>query len=298
MHELNSTWLESFRILCEERSFTRAAARLNMTQPGMSQHIAKLEERLGTRLVERDAPGFMLTEAGDKTLALARSRWREERDFLARLEDVDADSGKVALACSGSFAMLVYPRLIGWMTSAPGLTVVLDAAPEDRIVEGVLSGAFDIGVVSGEPRHPRLTLERLGDEHLDLILSQDWAGRSPTLQGLQALGFIQHPDGARYADRVLGANFADDYPGAEGLRIRSTVNQIGQIPAPVAAGLGYTVLPRSGVLAFPGRDRLAIAELPQPSMLELRLIELRGKSRSKRIEKLVDLVRREAAKLD
>ena len=47
MSDLNSLWLKSFTILCEERHFTRAAARLNMTQPGMSQHIAKLEQHLG-----------------------------------------------------------------------------------------------------------------------------------------------------------------------------------------------------------------------------------------------------------
>ena len=72
MRELNSLWLKSFTVLCEERHFTRAAERLNMTQPGMSQHIAKLEEQLGVPLVERDAPGFALTDAGEKTLAMAR----------------------------------------------------------------------------------------------------------------------------------------------------------------------------------------------------------------------------------
>ena len=97
MSDLNSLWLKSFTVLCEERHFTRAAARLNMTQPGMSQHIAKLEQQLGVPLIERDAPGFALTDAGEKTLAMARARWREERDFLESLDDEDEDRGKAAL---------------------------------------------------------------------------------------------------------------------------------------------------------------------------------------------------------
>ena len=298
MSALNSSWMESFRILCEERSFTRAAERLHMTQPGMSQHIAKLEERLGTKLVEREAPGFLLTEAGEKTLALAQSRWREERAFLASLDDEDADKGRLSLTCSGSFATFLYPRLIEWMAEAPGLSITLDAAPEESIVQGVLAGAFDFGIVSSEQRHPGLAMERLGAEPLDLALPGAWQGRTPRFSDLQDLGYIHHPDGPRYADLVLGTNFAPDYRGWETLRIRSAVNQIGQIPAPVAGGLGYTILPRSGILAFPDRDKLSIAPLAQPTLLELRLIWLKGKTRSKRAEKLARIVREEAGRLD
>jgi DNA-binding transcriptional LysR family regulator len=152
MNDLNSLWLKSFTVLCEERHFTRAAARLNMTQPGMSQHIAKLEQKLGVALIERDAPGFALTDAGEKTLAMARARWREERDFLESLDDEDEDRGKISAASSSSFAMLLYPALIQWMADAPGISASLTAAPEDSIVAGVLSGSYDVGVIANAPR--------------------------------------------------------------------------------------------------------------------------------------------------
>lgn len=196
MNELNSRWLRSFTVLCEEKHFTRAAERLNMTQPGMSQHIAKLEQQIGRLLIERDAPSFLLTEAGEKTLAMAIARWRSEKDFLESLGDGNPDAGKISFACSGSFAMLLYPALMDWMALAPDLSVHLTAAPEDRVVEGVLSGTFDLGVIADNPRHPHLEVEGLGTEHLDLILPCDWAGRLPTFEELQSLGYIQHPDGA------------------------------------------------------------------------------------------------------
>ena len=229
---------------------------------------------------------------------MARSRWREERAFLASFDDEDTDKGRLSLTCSGSFATFLYPRLIEWMAEAPGLSIALDAAPEESIVQGVLSGAVDFGIVSGDQRHPRLEMESLGWEHLDLVLPGEWQGRTPSLSELQELGYIHHPDGPSYADLVLGANFAPDYRGWEILGIRSSVNQIGQIPAPVAGGLGYTILPRSGILAFPDRDKLSTAPLGQPTLLELRLIWLKGKTRSKRAEKLARIVREEAGRLD
>lgn len=297
MTELNSHWLKSFTVLCEEGHFTRAAERLNMTQPGMSQHIAKLEKQLGKMLVERDMPGFVLTDAGEKTLAMARARWREEREFRDSLEDEDGDRGVVSTACSGSFAMLLYPSLIAWMADAPEISARLTAAPEESIVSGVLAGTYDVGIVGDVPRHPRLTSEHLGPEPLDLILPLEWEGRRLDFEGLQALGMVQHPDGALYADAVLGANFASEYRGTDSLRVRSFVNQIGQILAPVAQGLAYSILPRSGVLAFPQREKLSIASLPQSSVLHLHLIMLNRKTRSPRVEKLARLIREEVGKL-
>lgn len=297
MTKLNSHWLRSFTVLCEEGHFTRAAERLNMTQPGMSQHIAKLEQQLGKSLIERDTPGFVLTDAGEKTLAMARARWREEREFLESLEEGGEDRGKVSVACSGSFAMLLYPSLVAWMAEAPEISALLTAAPEESIVSGVLAGTYDVGIVGDAPRVPRLASEHLGPEPLDLILPLKWEGRLPEFEDLQALGLVQHPDGALYADAVLGANFASEYRGTESLRVRSFVNQIGQIPAPVVQGLAYSILPRSGVLAFPQREKLSIASFPQSSVLQLHLITLKRKTRSPRVEKLARLIREEVGKL-
>ena len=297
MAELNSQWLKSFTVLCEEAHFTRAAERLNMTQPGMSQHIAKLEQQLGKSLIEREMPGFVLTDAGEKTLALARARWRQERQFLDSLEDENEDRGVVSVACSGSFAMLLYPSLIAWMAEALEISALMTAAPEESIVSGVLAGSFDLGIVGDAPRSPRLETEHLGPEPLDLILPLEWEGRLPEFEDLQALGLVQHPDAALYADAVLAANFASEYRGAERLRVRSFVNQIGQIPAPVTQGLAYSILPRSGVLAYPERKKLSIASFPRPSILQLHLIALKRTNRSPRVEKLVRLIREEVGKL-
>jgi DNA-binding transcriptional LysR family regulator len=98
-----------------------------------------------------------------------------------------------------------------------------------------------------------------------------------------------------YADDLLAKNFPEDYAGADRLKVRTTVNQIGQIPAPVAEGVGYTLLPRSGLAAFTEADRLRVAQLSVQRHLDLWAISRRGRVPSARA-KAAMAVFREIAK--
>lgn len=288
---LNAEWLETFAVLCELQHFTRAAERLHMTQPGVSQRLRRLEEELGHTLILRDGGRFQLTHAGEAVRALALARRKEERALRAALEVDDPDLGEVRIACSGSLATLLYPHLLEAMARAPGLSVHLEAAPQASVVRGVLQGTFQLGIADHEPSHPRLVGELIGTEALCLVLPCG-APLVPTFAQLEALGFIAHPDGYAYADELLQANFPDHFQGADRLRTRGFVNQISQIPAPVARGLGYTLLPRSGIDAFPGRAHLQLAELPHPVEHELWAVRRAGHALPARFDRISALLSR------
>lgn len=292
---LNSVWLETFVTLCDIGHFTRAAAALNMTQPGVSQHLRKLERQVGEPLLSRDGKSFVPTPAGEAVLAIGRRRREEDRQLRQALQQDDPDSGEASVACSGSLALLLYPRFIARMAEAPGLRLSLEAAPQPRVAEGVAAGTFDLGITDHAPAHPRLEGERAGHDALCLLLPRD-ALPPRCFADLDRLGFIAHPDGPAHADALLGANFPD-YPGAERIRRRSFVNQIGQIPEPVVHGLGYTVLPRSGVDAYPGRDGLSVAPLPVAVRPELWLIHRRGRVLPARLLALRRLIMGAVARL-
>lgn len=280
---LNATWLETFTMLCETEHFTRAAQRLNMTQPGVSQHLKKLEQQVGQALINRQGKSFTLTPAGEAVFALGLSRRAEEKRLRDTLLSDDRDAGPVHIACSGSFAMLLYPILLPWMSDAPRLSVHLEAAPQAEILAGLLDGRFDLGVLGADPDHARLEALRLGREELCLVLPANAAEAPGTFADLDARGFIAHPDGYSYADDLLKLNFPEEYPGADQLRVRGWVNQIGQIPAPVAKGVGYTLLPRSGVEAFADKEKLSLARLPERRWHEIWLVTRRGRSLSARL---------------
>lgn len=89
---------------------------------------------------------------------------------------------------------------------------------------------------------------------------------------------------------MLSANFPNDYQGVDRLPIRSFINQIGQIPEPVANGVGYTILPRSGVDAYPGRQALACMTLAKPVRHDLWLVRRRGKVLAARTQRIVSEV--------
>lgn len=295
---LNAQWLETFRVLCDTGHFTRAADRLAMTQSGVSQHLRKLEHQVGQPLISRQGKSFSPTPAGDAVLAVARARHAEEKLLHDTILRDDPDLGGVVISCSGSFAMLLYPHLLPLIQAAPGLSISLEAAPQETVLAGVLEGRFDLGIVDHEPSHPRLDGTHLGREELCLVLPANAAPAPITFEHLENLGFIAHPDGYAYADELFSLNFPNAFKGSDRLRLRGFVNQISQIPLPVAQGIGYTLLPRSGVNAYPKKAKLRVATLPQTRHYDLWTIFRRGRDMPRRITRIAQLIQSIAAKLD
>lgn len=87
--------------------------------------MRKLEQQLGKALITRQGKSFSLTPAGEAVFALGLSRRREEAALRDSIETDSRDAGVLRIACSGSFAMLLYPALLPWMQRAPALSVHL-----------------------------------------------------------------------------------------------------------------------------------------------------------------------------
>eukprot|EP00873_Tetraselmis_striata_P016785 jgi/Tetstr1/437049/TSEL_025809.t1 len=215
---INATWLETFTVLCETGHFTRTAEHLGMTQPGVSQHVRKLEEQLGQALISRHGKSFALTAAGEDIWALGRARRLEERDLLEKIREDSPDVGAISVACSGSFAMLLYPRVMDLMIASPLLQIRMEATPQSAILQGIATRRFDLGVVDRKPEHPRLHAERIGAEDLCLVLPADAEAGQPDFEDLEARGFIAHPDGFGYADEVFALNYPEAFRGSDHLQ--------------------------------------------------------------------------------
>ncbi|GGB56490.1 LysR family transcriptional regulator [Henriciella pelagia] len=297
MAMLNATWLETFAVLCETGHFTRTAQRLGMTQPGVSQHVRKLEEQVGHPLISKQGKHFWPTPVGESVFALGLARRAEEERFRKSIEVDDPDSGEVKIACSGGFAMSLYPHLLPVMQAAPNLAIHVEAAPQKSIRAGILEGRFDLGVLASDPDHPRLTARLIGREELCVVLPIDAASARLDFEALDARGFIAHPDGFAYADALFSLNFPDEFEGADRLHVRAYVNQIGQIPTPVENGIGYTLLTQSGINAFPRKHRLCTRQLGQRIHHDLWLVERRNVVRSARVDRLAGLIEQAATAL-
>ncbi|MDE4276754.1 LysR family transcriptional regulator [Phaeobacter gallaeciensis] len=295
---LNATWLNTFTTLCEIGHFTRAADVLGMTQPGVSQHLRKLEAQVGKPLIVQEGKSFTPTPAGEALFKVGLARRQQERELKEVMQRDDPDVGEVRIGCSGSFAIWLYPHLLERLRLAPDLALHLTAAPQGNLIRSVIRGDLDLGILAGQPQHPQLEAKMIMREELCLVVPGSMQAQKFDLSDLNNLGFVAHPDGYEYADELLGRNFSGDYQGSDHLRRRTSVNQIGQILTPVAEGLGFTILPRSGVDAFARRGDISILDLTFKHHHELWLTYRRGRNKFARIASVITWIEEKVRELD
>ena len=141
-----------FVAVYEERSFTAAATREFSTQPGVSQHIQKLEEQLGVRLLLRESGGVVPTPAGDAYYAACQRvlRAHEEATRVARSFGGDIDGELSVGLTPTTAAALVAPTLATFTSKHPNVVVRVVEAYSATIVEQVAAGELDFAVVPAE----------------------------------------------------------------------------------------------------------------------------------------------------
>ena len=281
---LNPQWLRSFAATAELRSFTRAAARLSLTQAAVSQHIRQLEAQLGPLLIRRPRQ-IELTPAGEALLAYCGEMEGAERRLTHRLADRDATSGEVSLISPGSVGLFLYPLLLDLQQQHRGLVVRHRFAPDQEVVEAVLDNRYELGLTVRKPDDPRLSVESFTQEPLELVVPageevRGWAD-------LERLGFIDHPDGQAMATRLLTQRFRRN-PGIRNLPVRGFSNQIALILEPVARGLGFTVLPRYARRAFARPEAIRVVEAGAPVVETLWLIHRSEWALSPRARQVAD----------
>ncbi|HDO1324605.1 TPA: LysR family transcriptional regulator [Aeromonas veronii] len=252
---VNPLWLHTLVVVHETGSFTRAAERLDLTQAAVSQHISRLEAEFGPLLLRKPRQ-LELTPRGLVLLDFARQQAQAAEQLRARLSDDDPHRGAITLSTPGSIGLLLYPLLLDQQQEHLGLTIQHRFAPTPDIVQAVLAGRSDLGLVDQPPEHPSIAAEPFAREPLCLVVPND--GEEQSWQHLCQLGFIDHPDGRSMAQRLLGRR----YPGqrVDEIPLRGFTNQIGLILEPVARGLGFTVLPRFAVTAFAHQEKIRVIQ--------------------------------------
>ncbi|MFB7447213.1 LysR family transcriptional regulator [Streptomyces sp. NPDC056194] len=144
--------LRYFRTVAEEQHFGRAAARLRMAQPSLSQRIQRLERELGVRLLDRGPRGATLTPAGRLVLA-------DTEHLLAAADRLTATVARVHSGALGTLRAAVPPGLgapavgallTAFRTRSPGADLELRELPTTEQTAELTAGTLDVGIV----RHP------------------------------------------------------------------------------------------------------------------------------------------------
>ncbi|WP_086669388.1 LysR family transcriptional regulator [Lentzea kentuckyensis] len=254
--------LEYFVAVAEERSFTRAAARLHVVQSAVSAAIKTLERELGAALLDRNAKRVLLTDVGEVLLPKARAvldAATEAGDAVAQVRG--GLTGTVRLGTLNSIMLMDLPALLGeFHRRHPGVLVRTSVATSGSqgLVEQLLDRRLDLSFVSLPGEVPDgIVLDGLSHSVMDLVVphGHPLADRTEVpITDLAGLDFIDSPLGfgnRAVADRAFAAAAVPRRVTLEMSDIRTGVDY-------VRHGLGVVLLPDSILGAAAGVTTLKV----------------------------------------
>jgi DNA-binding transcriptional LysR family regulator len=247
--------LRYFLAVAEELHFHRAATRLHISQPPLSQQIRALERELDVQLLRRKPRGVELTEAGRALLADARAILAHiDHAFATTRRTARGEQGRIAVGFTSSAPFHPFvPRVIrAFRESFPLITLTLEESGTTELIEDLRHERVDAAFIRTPVTDPLgLTVNPLLEEAMLVALpsahslaSGDAAdGKALTLAALAAETFIvyRRRSGPGLYDAIFAACHAAGFSplvGQEAPRIVSTLNL-------VAAGLGIAIVPAS-----------------------------------------------------
>ncbi len=164
--------LKTFLEVARQKSFSRAAEKLLVTQPSISAQIRSLESSLGYRLLERGGGKVTLTAAGRVFEPFAEESLSRLNHILLTIGDLErSPRGSLSISANDSTALYVLPSFLGRFKrqySRVSLNVV--RAERMKSIESVLNREVDFGVVSLPVKDPRLHVELIHKDELVLVV--------------------------------------------------------------------------------------------------------------------------------
>jgi DNA-binding transcriptional LysR family regulator len=171
--------LEIFCTVAEQRSFSRAAEMLFLAQPTVTSHIASLEKRLGVKLFDRTTRRVTLTPAGKLLYRHAKTLLREHEEALQELAQfVGGLAGTLTFGASTIPGQYILPKLLAqFRRQFPSVALAMHLGASGQILDGVLSGEWELGIIGTRPREPLLHIVPLWHDEIVLIVPPDhhWA---------------------------------------------------------------------------------------------------------------------------
>ena len=259
---LETKQLKIFKTIVEVGSFTRAGARLNLSQPAISQHIRALEEQVGVPVLLRVGKRARPTPAGEVLLQCAQQ-------VLDKIEDVqrvlaDQSEGRAGIVRIGSGDAACHHLLPGvlkeFMSRFPKVHLHMATGHSGLTIMRILNGDLDIGLVTLPVEAEKVRMSELGRDELVAIVppQHPWAGR----RRVRATDFAGQPV-ILYERQSPMTDMVLNFLLEEGVfpRVSMEVDRLTLVKEMVRNGLGIAVVPRWAV-----RDELAAGMLSAVSL--------------------------------
>ena len=268
--------LEYFVAVAEEASFTRAASRVHVAQPGVSAQVRRLESELGQQLLDRSGRSVRLTEVGSAVLPFARAALDAVTNARLAVDDLAGlVCGQVTVGMVSGCALPVLAELLaGFHDRHPGVAIALVEDNSDRLVERLRDGRLDLALIGWAEQTPAdIDSVILVDEELvaavapDHPLADAGAGAGTiTIRQLRDLPLVSLPRGTGVRAALDAACAAAGFTP----RIVFEASALPMVVELAGRGLGLAVVPASipngpGILRITDPQLRSRLELAWPS---------------------------------
>jgi DNA-binding transcriptional LysR family regulator len=253
MERLDLRLVEYFVAVAEELHFGRAAARLHIAQPSLSQQIRRLEERLGVTLLERTSRRVELTPAGEALLREGRTTLDQSRRAVHAVRA--AAHERITVGFYGSAASELLPQVLSAFAELhPGIDVSVRELLMGSVAE-ILDGQVDVAFTRLLPDQTEAEVEVIAREPRVLALPAAHplaARRSLRFADLREQSFITNPavHEGRPPPRWLAEQHRHGLPG----RVAAQAASVQEILTLVAAGRGVCLVPAPVAKHHPRSD--------------------------------------------
>ncbi|MGB4504918.1 MAG: selenium metabolism-associated LysR family transcriptional regulator [Syntrophaceticus sp.] len=266
---MNLTWLQTFILIVEKKSLTKAARALHLTQPAVSKQLNSLERFYGTPLLNRTSRHMEVTEAGKIVYEYSQQILAKINESLADVQALEKDlHGNLVLGASTIPGEYILPAALGrFQTLHPQVKVKLEIADSTEIGQMILDGKIEAGMIGITLENPVLRQEYLFKDELVVIAPRQHPltkKKSITLED-----FVEEPlivreagSGTRLAieNKLIEKGIAPDK-----LKIRLELGSTEAVINAVAAGLGISLVSRFAVKSRANAGEIAVLnvrELP------------------------------------
>jgi DNA-binding transcriptional LysR family regulator len=236
--------LRVFLAVAEERSFSRAAAKVHRTQPAVSQAVRRLEQDLGEELFDRSSKTGTLTDAGRALQNYGQRlvRLAEEAESAIR-ELRDLRRGRVLIGANEAAVHTLLPLMARFREQVPDIAVDVRRVPARQIAAEVQQGSLDFGALSFRPAESGLLEVVVGSDELVLLVPPSHAlakRRQVTMEEVAGEPVVAHNDPSPARERVLRIFEQHHIP----LKMVIALPSLDGIKRAVELKLGVALLPR------------------------------------------------------
>ncbi len=199
--------LRVFLAVAEERSFSRAAAKVHRTQPAVSQAVRRLERDLGEELFDRSSKTGTLTDAGRVLQNYGQRLVRQAEEAESAIRELrDLRRGRVLIGANEAAVHTLLPLMARFREHVPDIAVDVRRVPARQIAAEVQQGSLDFGALSFRPAESGLLEVVVGTDELVLLVHPAHAlarRKQVTMEDVAGEPVVAHNDPSPARERVL-----------------------------------------------------------------------------------------------